>query len=138
MKRWKEDIKGIGGLEYIIFKNVPMRESKYGDIIDFNGGLMEKMAAEAIIQGRIPLRGLEVNFLRKTLGLSLDRLAKDLNLTAAAVRKWELKETERLHLINEAAVRSLFAEKLGIALSGKFSELIGIEKSPNEVVLKAS
>jgi DNA-binding transcriptional regulator YiaG len=138
MKRWKENIKGIGGLDYIIFKNVPMRESKYGDIIDFNPGLMEKMAAEAIIRSRVPIRGLEVNFLRKTLALSLDRLAKDLNLTAAAVRKWEVKETERLHPINEAAVRALFAEKLSVDMPGKFSELIGTEEGPNELILKAS
>ena len=138
MKRWKEDIHGIGGLDYVIFKSVPMRESKYGDVIDFNPGLMEKMVAEAVIRERVPIRGLEVGFLRKTLALSLERFAKELNLTAAAVRKWELKETERLHLVNEVAVRSFVAEQLGIEMSGKFSELIATKQFPNELVLKAS
>jgi transcriptional regulator with XRE-family HTH domain len=81
---------------------------------------------------------LEVSFLRKTLALSLDRFAKSLNLTAAAVRKWELKETERLHPINEAMVRSFFAEQLGIEMSGKFSELTRTVDAPKELVLKAS
>lgn len=138
MKRWKEDIRGFGGLDYVIFKNVPMRESKYGNVIDFNPGLMEKIVAEAIIGSRVPIRGLEVNFLRKTLAFSLDRLAKELNITAAAVRKWEMKRTERLHPINEAAVRALFAEKFGVEMPGKFSALIGTEESPDKLVLKAS
>jgi DNA-binding transcriptional regulator YiaG len=136
MKHWKEDVRGIGGLDYIVFKGVPMRESKFGDVIDFNPGLLEKIAAEAVISHRVPLRGLEVRFLRKTSGLTLDAFAKSLDLTAAAVRKWELKEKERLHPINEAAVRAFFAEKLGVEFPGKLSELVGRDKA-GELVLKA-
>ena len=137
MKSWKKDLRGIGGLDYVVFKGVPMRESKFGDVVDFNLELMEKMAAEAIIAAQVPIRGLEVRFLRKTLGLSLDSFAKCLSLTAAAVRKWELKEKERLHPINEAVVRALFAEKLDLEISAKFSQLVASAKTPKSLLIQA-
>ncbi len=47
MKRWKEDLKSLVGLDYILFKNVPMRPSEHGPVIEH----------------RIPIRGKEVKFL---------------------------------------------------------------------------
>lgn len=138
MKRWKEDVKGLGGLDYIIFKNVPMRESKWGDVIEMDAGLMEKLAADAVISKRIPLRGREVKFLRKALGLTFEKFATAIDISDSTVFKWEAKPDERLHQINEAAVRSFFAEQFGVEMPGKFSELIGTEESPDELVLKAS
>lgn len=138
MKRWKEDLRGLGGLDYILFKNVPMRESKWGDVIELNAGIMEKLAAEAIISQRIPFRGREVKFLRKTLGLTLEKFANAIDISDSTVFKWEAKPDERLHQINEAAVRSFFAEQLGVEIPGKFSKLIGTKESPSKLVLKAS
>lgn len=138
MKRWKQDVKGIGGLDYIIFKNVPMRESKWGDVIDFNPGVMEKLAAQAIIEQRVPIRGREVKFLRKCLGLSLEKFATEIDLNPSTVFKWEHKADERLHSLNEVSVRSFFAEKLSIDMPGKYSELIGTEELPDKIILKAS
>lgn len=138
MKRWKEDLHGLGGLDYIVFKNVPMRESKWGDVIELNAGIMEKLAAEAIISMRIPLRGREIKFLRKTLGLTLEKFANAIDISDSTVFKWEAKPNERLHQINEVAVRSFFAEELGVKMQGKFSKLVGTKDSPSELVLKAS
>jgi transcriptional regulator with XRE-family HTH domain len=137
LKRRKKDIRGFRGLEYVVFKGVPIRESKLGDVIDLNPELMEKMVAEAVIQVRVPIRGLEVTFLRKTLAFSLDKFAKELGLTAAVVRKWELNENERLHPMNEAVVRAFFGECLNIELSGKLSQLVANTWAPDELVIEA-
>ena len=138
MKRWKQEIRGFGGLDYVVFKNVPMRDSKWGEVIDLNPELMEKSVAEALISKRVPLRGLEVKFLRKTLGLSLEKFANALNISDSTVFKWEAKPRVRLHSINEAVVRAFFAEQLEVTLPGKLSVLIGTDRAPNELVLKAS
>jgi len=55
-KRWKGDLYGIGGLPYIHFKNVPMRESKFGPVIELNEAILEDLAARALIQHRVPIR----------------------------------------------------------------------------------
>jgi DNA-binding transcriptional regulator YiaG len=135
-KRWVEDLKGIGGLNYILFKNVPMRESKRGPIIEFNETLLEETAARAIIEHRIPIRGQEVKFLRKVLGLSMEVFSEQLGLTASAVFKWEHKAEDRLHPINEIAVRSLVADHLGIEIAGRFSKLVAQNQFPSELVLQ--
>ena len=138
MRRWKEDIRGIGGLDYITFKNVPMHESKWGDVIELQESIMEKIAAEAIIVQRVPLRGCEVKFLRKSLGLTYDKFAAELGISASTACKWEQKPDERLSGFNEAALRAYFAEKYGIEISGKLSTLIGSPTRPVEIILKAS
>jgi DNA-binding transcriptional regulator YiaG len=138
MRRWKEDVRGIGGLDYIVFQNVPMRESKWGDVVELKESIMEKVAAEALIIQRFPLRGREVKFLRKALGLTYEKFATELGVSPSTVCKWEQKPDERLHIFNEAALRAFFAEKLGIEISGKLSQLIASPTRPDELVLKAS
>ena len=138
MKRWKEDIRGIGGLDYIIFKNVPMRESKWGDVIDLSPEIMEKVAAEAIIKLRVPLHGQEVKFLRKTLGLTFEQFGGALGVDPSTLCKWEQKPKNRLQTFNEVAVRVFFAERLNVDIPGKFSELVGSTEFPHDVILKAS
>lgn len=119
------ELKGIGGLDYIEFQNVPMKDSEFGEVIDCDYGILEKIAAKAIISERIPIRGREVAFLRKVLGLSRERFAARLDLTSGALVKWEKAMDERLHPVNEAAVRAFVAEQLGVEISGRFSELVG-------------
>ena len=133
MKRWKENIHGIGPLDYITFKDVPMRESKWGPVIELNLKIMEEAAARALIIKRLPLRGREVLFLRKTIGLSMAAFSEKLGLTTGSVQKWEKAKDVRLHPINELAVRSLLAEVLDVDISGKFSQMIGIEKTPKHL-----
>lgn len=126
MKKWIEkSVKNLVPLDYIIFTDVPMKKSKYGDILDMDSSLLESMAAKAIIQQRIPLRGREVKFLRKTLGFSMEKFAAKLELTSGTIFHWEKAEQERLAAVNELAVRSFVAEQLEIEISGKFSELLG-------------
>lgn len=134
--RWLQDLKGIGGLNYILIKNVPMRESKLGPVIEINQTILDELAARAIIEHRVPIRGQEVRFLRKTLGLSMDEFSEQLGLTSGAIFKWEQKATERLHPINEIAVRSLVADQLGLEISGRFSKMIAEDQTPEELILQ--
>lgn len=138
MKKWKDRIKGIGGLDYITFLNVPMRESKHGPVIDMDPFELERMAARAIIEGGTPLRGAEVRFLRKVLGLSLEKFAVRLGLVSGSVFKWEKAETTRLHPINEVAVRTFMAEQLKISLPGAFSKLVGQSEEQSPMEIRAS
>ena len=138
MKRWTEDLEGIGDLDYIIFKSVPMRESKWGPVVELSEKIMEELATRAIIEHGLPLRGKEVHFLRKALGLSLKAFSGKLNLTSGAILKWEKAANKRLHPINEVAVRALIAEEINLIISGKYSDLRGTEKTPKVLELKAS
>ena len=125
MKKWKEDLDGLVPLEYIHFKNVPMKESKHGPVIDLDPSILEKLAAVAILKEKIPLRGKEVHFLRKVVGLSMEKFAGKLGLTSGTIFHWEKDELERLSTVNELAVRTFVAEELEVEISGKFSELLG-------------
>ncbi len=125
MKKWKENLAGLVSLEYIHFVNVPMKDSKQGPVIDLEPDVLERLAAVAIVENRIPLRGREVKFLRKALGLSLEKFANKLGLTSGSVFHWEKAEDQRLTPVNEVAVRSLAAEELDLEISGKFSALLG-------------
>lgn len=67
MKRWTEDIIGIGNLDYIIFKKVLMRESKWGPVIELNEKIMEELAARAIIEFRLSA-GERGSLFKKNIG----------------------------------------------------------------------
>ncbi len=137
MKKWKEKkLTNLTPLEYIIFKNVPMKDSVHGPIIDLPPDILDKLAASAIILERIPLRGKEVKFLRKVIGLSLERFSGKLGLSSGTVFHWEKSENNRLALVNEVAVRTFVAEELEIKISSKFSDLIG--DKIHEILLRAS
>ena len=137
MKKWKEkSLTNLTPLEYIIFKNVPMKDSSHGPIIDLPPDALDKLAASAIILERIPLRGKEVKFLRKVIGLSLERFAGKLGLSSGTVFHWEKAENDRLALVNEIAVRTFVAEELDIEISSKFSDLVG--DKIHEIQVRAS
>lgn len=135
-QNWTDKLDGIGGLDYITFLNVPMKSSEFGPIIDFPMENLEKMAAIAIIKEKIPLRGKEVLFLRKVLGLSREKFAAKLDLSSGAIFKWEQSETERLHLVNEITVRIFVAEQLGLDTRFKFSDFL--EGKLQKIELKAA
>lgn len=129
-KNWTEDLEGLTPLEYIYFKNVPMKHSDYGPVINMDPAILDLLAAKAVIEEKIPLRGIEVHFLRKVVGLSMEKFANKLGLTSGTIFHWEKSEMDRLSLVNEIAVRTFMAEELGVEISGKFSELIGDKIHP--------
>lgn len=125
MKKWKEDLDGLVAVEYIKFLRVPMKESKVGPVIDLLPHTLDRLAACAVVEERIPLRGKEVMFLRKTLGLSLEKFAAKLGLSSGTVFHWEKAKNDKLAPVNETAVRLLMAEELRLDLPSKFSLLLG-------------
>ncbi len=131
-------IKKYYGLEYVTVVGIPLRKTQHGDVVDMDVRLIEKIVAKAIIQDKIPIRGIEFNFIRKMLGLSLGRIGADLGISAPAVLKWERAKKKRLDPINEVAVRALMAEKLGVKIPGKFSLLLGESKTPEKLTLNAT
>lgn len=136
MKKWKEDTNEITPFDYILFKKVPMKETKFGVVIDCDPEVLERLAAVAILKEKIPLRGKEVQFLRKVAGLSMEKFANKLGLTSGTVFHWEKNSEERLLVVNELAVKSLLADLLDVEISGKLTDLIGDKIKP--IVLKAA
>ena len=51
----------------------------------------------------IPIKGAEVKFLRKSLGLSMERFGTLPGLSPPAILKWERDLKKRLHPTNEVA-----------------------------------
>lgn len=121
--------------DYLYIENVPIKESEHGDIIDMNYPELEKMAIKAIIRERAPLRGHEVKLFRKLLHFSFEKFASEIGLTSGSIFKWEKNLEERLHPINEVAVRAYLAEKFDVPMPGKYSELIG-KKEMGPIVIK--
>ena len=113
-----------------------MRSSEFGPVIDCPIQNLEKMAAIAIIKEKIPLRGKEVRFLRKVLGLSREKFAAKLDLSSGAIVKWEQAENERLHLVNEITVRIFVADQLELDTQFRFSDFI--EGKLHKLELKAA
>jgi transcriptional regulator with XRE-family HTH domain len=102
-----------------------MKASKEEPVIDLDPATLDRLAAIAVLIEKIPLRGKEVQFLRKVIGLSMEKFAGKLGLSSGTIFHWEKAELDRLATVNELAVRSLVAEELGIEISGKFSDLLG-------------
>ncbi len=128
----------ICGLEYVYLENVPIRETSHGEAIDADLMLIERDVAREIVRQGVPIRGAEVQFLRKSLGLSLQRFGGMLDLTGPAILKWERARSKRLEPTNEVAVRALMAEYLGIALEGKFTILRGSAQTPERLSMRVA
>jgi DNA-binding transcriptional regulator YiaG len=123
------------GLDYVYLENAPIRHTKHGDVIATDPALIEREIAREIILQGIPIRGAEVQFLRKSLSLSMERFGRLLGLSAPAILKWERAREKRLDPTNEVAVRALMIERLNLALDGKFSTLRGKSETPHRLCL---
>lgn len=132
----KKNITVKLGTTSLIVESVPITTSKYGDVIQMDPLKFEQVIAKAVIKHGLPISGRHVSFLRKAIGLSMDKLAKHLGLTAPAILKWERLGNKRLSPINEAALRSLFAELLHIEIEGTFTTLVGLKKAPKTLKVK--
>ena len=123
-KTWKEDLQGILDLDYVVIKNVPMIQTKEGSAINYDYGLIETQVAKAILEKHVPIRGAEVKFFRKTLGLSYEKFARELSVASTTVMRWEQEKLERLSTSNEVLIKVFMAEKLGIELLARLSSLV--------------
>ncbi len=124
------------GLDYVYLAVPVSRTSQGEEIIDLPMGVIDRAIAAKLIEERVPVRGSEVVFLRKALGMTLSQWAKELGLTPAGVLKWGKNPKKRLSRVNEAAVRAFCAEHLGVDLKGRWSELVAHDATPKRLSLK--
>ncbi len=123
------------GIEYLRVVGIPTQGSPFGPVVSAaNLKQAERAVATAIIRLRVPLRGVEVQYLRRVLGLSQAAVGRELGVSDVAVLKWEKRTEKRLDTVNEVALRALFAERLGVVLDGTLSALRGADSAPKEPV----
>ena len=120
----------VAGINYIKIVNIPLKKSKFGDIIDYPPLELEKIIAKEIIKKNFPIRGIEIKFFRSLLGLSLAEFGEVFNISDVSVLKWERKKTP-LELINQIAVKAFMREKLKITPQ-EYSVLSKIKPLPKE------
>lgn len=125
-------------LEWCTIVRVPFRVSeKYGAVV--HASVLkncEQVASDFIVRANVPIRGMELKFLRKSFGYSLEKLAKELGVTAPTIFNWEKVLTERVEAIVEIAIRAWAAEKLGTKIPGTLSNLLSAQETPEETELK--
>ena len=94
----------------------------------------EIKVARVLVREGFPFRGEEVRFIRKLLGLSLEKFAAQFGLTGSGVRKWE-EEKRKVPLdpILQVALRVFFASRLNIQLPTDFTQMKGREKAPKNL-----
>ena len=132
----KKTVKGYSNLDYVVLVDIPTRKSKFGMVLALDPAIIERRISEELILQRVPLRGREITFIRKTLGLSLEKFANSFGFSASGVLKWERNPDRRLDPLSEAGLRSWFAEKLGLELPGVFKTLVGRETAPETVEVR--
>ncbi|MCA2958846.1 MAG: hypothetical protein IOD12_01245 [Silvanigrellales bacterium] len=120
----------VRGIEYLRIVGIPTRETPWGPAWTIELVAIERLFASALIRLRVPLRGIELKYLRKVLGLSLVALGEQLGVSDVTVLNWEKAEEKRLDLATEVAMRAYFAERLGVVLEGTLSALRGTDAAP--------
>lgn len=113
----KKDLKGHGGLEWLTIKNVPYLEhEKYGLTIHYDVLKVCDLLASLYIlehQDKVPIRGKEVTFIRKSFGLSLMKFAEIFGMSDVGILKWEKEKTNQpLDLLAQVGVRLALADLL--------------------------
>ena len=136
----KKTLKGIGSLDYVEVRNVPMRiYETHGEVVHSKVlGELEKMVAREIISRRLPLRGYEVQFFRQIFALSQRALAEQLGLSHVAILKWERAKGKRLDKVNEVAFKALMAGMLNMNISASIDALYGPDQETSRLLLDFS
>jgi len=135
----KISIKNFGGLEWLTVTHIPAKKTKFGDGIESQVlKKIEETVAIFIVKNRVPIRGLEVLYLRKTFGYSLGRMGAELGFSSTAILKWERAQKKHLDKVNEIALRTWAADKLNLDIPGRFSKLISIHDEQEPVKIKAA
>jgi DNA-binding transcriptional regulator YiaG len=130
-------IENWGGLEYVTVTTRASRVTSHGPSLS-----AEKMEsidlsiAKLIIGSRHPIRGKELNFIRKVCGISLRQLAEDFKVTHPTIINWE-KSEERLDLMAETVIRIYFGEKMGLQINPSMESLAPSTPDTDEILLTA-
>lgn len=125
------------GLEYVYLIDAPIGIADGEEFIDLPPEQIDRQIAAAIVREGVPLRGKEVLFLRKALGMNRNQWAKKLGVTASGILRWEQAGDKLLSKINAVAIRLLCAEELGVALAGTWSAVAGENEQPERLEVAA-
>lgn len=137
MRRSKTIHYTLCGLEYVHLVHAPIGKEGKDEFIDLPPEEIDRMIAVEIIRQKVPLRGKEVLFLRKALKMNRNRWAEKLGVTASGILRWEETGEKRMSKINEAAIRMLCAEELGVKLELKWSKLATTDELPERLEVAA-
>jgi DNA-binding transcriptional regulator YiaG len=135
MMKLKKELKGWGGLDYVRLTDMPGELTEGGEALLDAKVLQkaEKRILEEILLKNIPLRGLEVAFMRKALGMSRREFAREIQLSDVAVLKWEREEDKRLLPSTEIMIRAYFSKCLAIPLERVLTPLFIEAETPKEL-----
>ncbi|MBT4793199.1 MAG: helix-turn-helix transcriptional regulator [Halobacteriovoraceae bacterium] len=125
------NLENFQGLEYVTVLDIPTKKIGSHEVLAIDHGDIEKAVAKEILKLGIRFRGKEVRFLRKVLGLSLEKFAAKIHLTSGAIQRWEKKENESISPVNEIVLRAFFCDQFQIPMPLHFSEFVGIEEYKN-------
>lgn len=136
----RKTLKGVGNLDYVEVKNVPMKSYPgYGESVDAQVlSDIEKQVAKELIIRRLPARGLEVEYFRSVFGLSQRDFAEKLGLSHVAILKWEKAKRKPLDLVNEVAVKVLVAGLLGLRVPASIETFSTEHDLPKKLILEYS
>lgn len=124
-------LENFQGLEYVTVLDIPTTLKGEHEVLAIDLGDIEKAVAKEILRLGIRFRGKEVKFLRKVLGLSLEKIASKIHLTSGAIQRWEKKENESISPVNEIVLRAFFSDQFQVPMPLHFSEFIGVEEYKN-------
>lgn len=131
MKKIKTII-GWGPIDYVTIHNVPIRYSnKHGEILDISPKEIERKIAIALIENKIPIYGQELKLIKSAINLSFEDISKELGISKNSLVSWCKKESQRLSMVYEMAIRVLAADILGIELLGTLKDLKAKETRKN-------
>lgn len=133
----KTTIKNFAGLTYLTITNVPLRKTDMGDVIDLASGELEQLVAIALIENKIPVRGIEFRVMKSALGLSNEAIANELGISRNTVLKWGKEPENRLPIAYEMLFRLLVAESLGAEMEPSLAELRAGDKT-KQIQIKAA
>ena len=133
----KTTIKNFAGLTYLTITNVPLRKTDMGDVIDLGSGELEQLVAIALIENKIPVRGIEFRVMKSALGLSNEAIANELGISRNTVLKWGKEPENRLPIAYEMLFRLLVAESLGAKMEPSLAELRAGDKT-KQIQIKAA
>lgn len=119
------NIEKFQGLEYVTVMGIPTKKKGKYEVLAVDHGVIEQLVAKEILKLGIRFRGKEVKFLRKTLGLSLEKMAAKIHLTSGAIQRWEKKKEESISPVNEIALRAFFCDQFGISIPAHFNDFLG-------------
>lgn len=121
------NIEKFQGLEYVTVMGIPTKKKGKHEVLAIDHGVIEQLVAKEILKLGIRFRGKEVKFLRKVLGLSLEKMAAKIHLTSGAIQRWEKKKEEPISPVNEIALRAFFCDQFGISIPAHFNDFLGKE-----------